>query len=118
MYGGIKKSQKYIDIDNEFISSATAAAGGDRILASKQYVSFGWGYLYNKNDETTSMKRFNKAWLLNDKNPDVFVGFGAVGFVEPAGDGLAASLLFWLAALIVGASGGVLQLLDRPRATS
>ena len=39
-------------------------------------------------------------------------------FGMAAGDGLAASLLFWFAALIVGAGGGVLQLLDRPRATS
>ncbi|MBP9088180.1 MAG: flippase-like domain-containing protein [Kofleriaceae bacterium] len=48
----------------------------------------------------------------------VYIALCGTLFGMSAGDGLAASLLFWLAALIVGAGGGVLQLLDRPRATS
>ncbi|HPH64814.1 MAG TPA: lysylphosphatidylglycerol synthase transmembrane domain-containing protein [Kofleriaceae bacterium] len=43
----------------------------------------------------------------------VFIALCAKLFGMSAADGLAASLLFWLATLIVGAAGGVVQLLTR-----
>ncbi len=48
----------------------------------------------------------------------VYITLCAKLFGMSAGDGLAASLLFWLAALIVGAGGGLVQLLNRRAMTS
>lgn len=78
MYGGVKKSAKFRALDNEFIADAVKMAGGDRNLASRQYVEAAWDYYYNKSDAETAMKRFNQAWLLNNQNPDVFLGFGVL----------------------------------------
>jgi tetratricopeptide (TPR) repeat protein len=35
-------------------------------------------YFLNRDDLKTAMFRFNQAWLMNPKNPDVFRGFGYV----------------------------------------
>ncbi len=43
--------------------------------ASDYFVKKGWEF-FNNNDYSTGIKRFNQAWLLNPKNPDVFWGFG------------------------------------------
>jgi tetratricopeptide (TPR) repeat protein len=75
-YGDIKKTQEYIDLDNEFIQDATKQFGS-RKAAAKQHVSFGWDYI-RKGDFSTAMKRFNQAWLLDSTLIDVDWGYGAV----------------------------------------
>ena len=47
----------------------------------------------------------------------VYVTLGASLFHMPRADALAASLALWLAHLVVGAIGGMIQLAERPRAT-
>jgi Tfp pilus assembly protein PilF len=75
-YGDVKKSQAYIDLDNEFIQDAIKQFG-TRKVAAKQHVSFGWDYI-RKGDFSTAMKRFNQAWLLDSTLIDVNWGYGAV----------------------------------------
>lgn len=43
--------------------------------ASKYYISKGWEYFYSDENDL-SMKRFNQAWLLDNKNPEIYWGFG------------------------------------------
>lgn len=44
-------------------------------------MKFGWQY-FDEGDLKTAMKRFNQAWLLDEKNADVFWGFGNVSLVK------------------------------------
>jgi tetratricopeptide (TPR) repeat protein len=74
MYGEVKKCEQQIELDNEFILESEKQFK-DRKEASKYYVSKGWEYFY-KDDNDTSMKRFNQAWLLDKTNPQVYWGFG------------------------------------------
>lgn len=74
MYGEVKKCEQQIEFDKEFILESEKQFK-DRKKASEYYVSKGWEYFY-KDDNATSMKRFNQAWLLDTTNPQVYWGFG------------------------------------------
>jgi tetratricopeptide (TPR) repeat protein len=74
MYGEVKKCEQQIELDNEFILEAEKQFK-NRKEASEYYVSKGWEYFY-KDDNDTSMKRFNQAWLLDNKNSQIYWGFG------------------------------------------
>lgn len=74
MYGEVKKCEQQIELDNEFILESEKQFK-DRKEASKYYVSKGWEYFY-KEDDDTSMKRFNQAWLLDKTNSEAYWGFG------------------------------------------
>lgn len=74
MYGEVKKCKQQIEYDNEFIVES-AKTFGDKKKASEYYVSKGWEYFYD-NDDETSMKRFNQAWLLDNTNSQIYWGFG------------------------------------------
>lgn len=74
MYGEVKKCEQQIELDKEFILESERQFE-NRKKASEYYVSKGWEYFY-KNDNDTSMKRFNQAWLLDNSNPQVYWGFG------------------------------------------
>ena len=76
MYGEIKKCEQQIELDNEFILESEKQFKGKK-EASIYYVSRGWEYFY-KDDNDTSMKRFNQAWLLDKANPQVYWGFGNI----------------------------------------
>jgi tetratricopeptide (TPR) repeat protein len=77
-YGGMDRNSfpELKKADEELISGA-AKEFGSRESASKAWVERGFR-LYDQNDYITAMKRFNQAWLLDPKNPDVYFGFGAM----------------------------------------
>jgi tetratricopeptide (TPR) repeat protein len=74
MYGEVKKCEQQIELDNEFILESEKQFK-NRKEASEYYVSKGWEYFY-KDDNDTSMKRFNQAWLLDNTNSQIYWGFG------------------------------------------
>lgn len=74
MYGEVQKCKKQIELDAEFIK-ASEKQFKNRKKASDFYVSKGWEYFYS-DESDLSMKRFNQAWLLDNKNPEVYGGFG------------------------------------------
>ena len=76
MYGEVQKCEEQIKLDNEFIAESEKQFK-NRKKASKYYVSKGWEYFY-KDDNETSIKRFNQAWLLDNKNSQVYWGFGNI----------------------------------------
>jgi len=74
MYGEVQKCEKQIEWDNEFLE-ASVKQFKDRNKASEYYVGKGWEYFYSDENDL-SMKRFNQAWLLDNKNPQIYWGFG------------------------------------------
>ena len=76
MYGGVDrtKNPEFIQENKLFIIKATHAFG-TREHASEGYVERGFD-LYSKNKFNKSMEHFNQAWLLNEENPYVYLGFG------------------------------------------
>lgn len=78
MYGGMDRSKhrKTRKGDAKFIKNVTQAYGS-RENASQEWIE--QGFRFYLNDEIgMAMRRFNQAWLLNPKNPEVYVGFAAV----------------------------------------
>lgn len=78
MYGGpdVVKTPFQLESDEKFIQSAIQGAGS-REKACRDVLGWGWEF-FNKGDVMTAMKRFNQAWLLDPKNPEVYKGFSAV----------------------------------------
>tara|TARA_R110000868_G_C10812511_1_gene757958 strand:+ start:329 stop:979 length:651 start_codon:yes stop_codon:yes gene_type:complete len=74
MYGEVEKCERQLELDNEFVLEASKKFK-NRKEASEYFVSKAWEYFY-KNDNDTSMKRFNQAWLLDKSNPQTYWGFG------------------------------------------
>jgi len=68
------KHPESIENDNLFIAKATHTFG-TREHASEGYVERGFD-LYSNNKLNESMKCFNQAWLLDNENPYVYLGFG------------------------------------------
>lgn len=75
-YGDVKKSQKLIDSDKEFIKTMVKEFGSIDI-AAKAAIEQGWEY-YNKGNLTSAMHRFNQAWLLDSTLTEVYWGFGSI----------------------------------------
>jgi len=76
MYGQVKKCPQQIQSDNQFIEEAEKQFKNKK-AASEYYANKRWEYFY-KDELDTSMKRFNQAWLLDNKNPNAFWGFGNI----------------------------------------
>jgi len=76
MYGGKAKSTALLKKDQQFLDWATREFGS-RELASEDAASRGW-HSYYVNDLSTSIKRFNQAWLLNSDNAQAYWGFGLI----------------------------------------
>jgi Tfp pilus assembly protein PilF len=78
MYGGMDRSAvpELQAGDEKFISEVTQQFGS-REDASNIWVERGYK-LYMEDKLGMAMRRFNQAWLLNPKNPNVFAGFGSV----------------------------------------
>ncbi|MBB2151344.1 tetratricopeptide repeat protein [Pedobacter gandavensis] len=75
-YSGVVKSEQYIEIDNRFIEAVTKQFGTKERAS---YVHSRWGMDYaRKGDLKTAMNRLNQAWLLDQKNPEAYHGFGYV----------------------------------------
>jgi hypothetical protein len=75
MYGGENRSKnpEFIAMDNSLIANATRTFG-TREHASEGYVERGFDH-YARDEFDKSMQRFNEAWLLNQENPYVYLGF-------------------------------------------
>jgi tetratricopeptide (TPR) repeat protein len=78
MYGGVDRRSipELKKTDDDFIERTSSNFGG-REQAAKRWVEQGFAF-YNRNDLSLAMRRFNQAWLLDPKNPEVYWGFGAV----------------------------------------
>ncbi len=74
MYGEVKKCPEQIEIDNDFLADCDKQFK-NRKSAAEYYIQSAWDFFY-KNDNVTSMKRFNQAWLLDKQNADIYWGFG------------------------------------------
>jgi hypothetical protein len=75
-YGSVPKTPALRKLDQQFVNSSLRQYHNDRRAASEGCVSQGWSHLYDS-DLTTSMKRFNQAWLLDSTNCNVYYGFSA-----------------------------------------
>ena len=78
MYGGMDRQSvpELKKADDAFIESVSSAFGG-RERAAKRWVDQGFAF-YKRGELDMAMRRFNQAWLLDAKNPEVYWGFGAV----------------------------------------
>jgi tetratricopeptide (TPR) repeat protein len=74
MYGNVVKCPEQVQSDIDFLAFADTKFT-DRKEAAIAYIKLGWNY-FGKNDNETSMKRFNQAWLLDSLNADIYWGFG------------------------------------------
>lgn len=77
MFGGIEKTAAQVAADESLIKDVVKAVGS-KDKGSEAFVKKGWEAFFEKRDPATAMMRFNQAWLLNPKNPDVLWGFGVV----------------------------------------
>jgi len=74
MYGNQKKCEEQIESDNIFLMRCDSLFKS-RKEACAYYVSRAWDHFY-ANNQDSSMKRFNQAWLLDSSNYEVYWGFG------------------------------------------
>jgi tetratricopeptide (TPR) repeat protein len=75
-YGNVRKSTGQLEADQTLITDELKQNGTHR-KASENLVKVGFDYLY-RGDIRTAMYRFNQAWLLDQKNENVYWGFGAI----------------------------------------
>lgn len=78
-YGNVRKSEEQLKADNDFKAEIFKKIKSPE-EASKKMVEVGFGYIYEKGDFMTAMKRFNQAFLLNKNNADVYYGYGTIYF--------------------------------------
>ena len=78
MYGGMdRNSVPELKAADEQLLARTTKGFGNREKASAAFVNHGFQF-YGQDDLAMAMKRFNQAWLLNPRNPEVYWGFGSV----------------------------------------
>ena len=78
MYGGMDRSA-YPELkaaDDTFIEGVTREFGSKE-AASHNFVRYAFE-LYRKDQLVRAMARFNQAWFLKPKNPEVYWGFASV----------------------------------------
>jgi hypothetical protein len=76
MYGERVKTPAQIRADKAFIKTATKG-GKSREDAAEYFAQTGWNSFY-KGDQTTAIKRFNQAWLLDPSNQHALWGFAVI----------------------------------------
>jgi tetratricopeptide (TPR) repeat protein len=78
MYGGMDRSAiPELKAADEKLIADTTKHYGTREKASAAFINNGFAY-YQRDDLANAMRRFNQAWLLDPKNPEVYAGFGSV----------------------------------------
>ena len=78
MYGGMDRSAiPELKAGDDKLIADTTNHYGTREKASAAFVNNGFAY-YQRDDLANAMRRFNQAWLLDPKNPEVYAGFGSV----------------------------------------
>ncbi|NJB71163.1 tetratricopeptide (TPR) repeat protein [Saonia flava] len=75
-YGMIEKSKEEKEFDKEFINNIMMEFD-TKLSASNHMVDLGFKYLY-RGDLKTAMSRFNQAYLLDNKNSNIYWGYGAI----------------------------------------
>ncbi len=76
-YGSLPKTKQLQEADAAFIAGMDQEYHGDREKASNDMSARGWQYM-GAGDRNAAMRRFNQAWLLNDKNGTALWGMAAV----------------------------------------
>ncbi len=76
MFGGLKKCDKQIKIDKDFLAYCDKYFK-NRNEATRHHIDKGWEF-FNNNQLDTAMMRFNQAWLLDSTNADIYWGFGNI----------------------------------------
>ncbi|MDD5428790.1 MAG: tetratricopeptide repeat protein [Candidatus Omnitrophica bacterium] len=72
-YGGIQFDAKLQKANDAFVGTLIKNYG-TKENAVKELIKWGWQF-YNKGDYANSMRRFNEAWLMDKKNPEIFYGY-------------------------------------------
>lgn len=76
MYGERVKTTAQIRADKAFIKTATKG-GKSREDAAEYFAQTAWNSFY-KGDQTTAIRRFNQAWLLDPNNQHALWGFAVI----------------------------------------
>ena len=76
-YGNAIKTEKQKKADAEFLAQIDLRYQGDRQRAAKEISERGWQALSQGND-ADAMRRFNQAWLLDQRNANAIWGMAAV----------------------------------------
>ncbi len=76
MYGAVKRNDKMLEADGEFIRGVVERLGSGE-KGSVYLAERGWES-YNRDDQGTAIKRFNQAWLLDEKNSQAYYGCALV----------------------------------------
>ncbi|MEM9331039.1 MAG: hypothetical protein AAGA53_06915 [Pseudomonadota bacterium] len=82
---GIEKSPADIENDKELVRKSIELAGNRR-TAVQYAVRLGWEQI-GKGDPNHAIRRFNQAWLIDPKFPDIYWGFAIATHIR--GDDLA-----------------------------
>ena len=76
MYGKVKKCERQIKEDEEFVNSSLKIYT-TRANAADKLKNEAWK-LFEKNDLNGAMKKFNQTWLLDSSNYNSYWGFGNI----------------------------------------
>jgi tetratricopeptide (TPR) repeat protein len=76
-YGSLAKADWQNAADDAFLTATDQEYRGDRRKASQDTALRGWQYLVDGNSDD-AMRRFNQAWLLNNKNGTALWGMAAI----------------------------------------
>jgi tetratricopeptide (TPR) repeat protein len=78
MYGGMDRSAyPELKAADEWFIAGVSQEFGSREDAAKAWVDIGYRFYY-ADELGLAMRRFNQAWLLDPKNPEVYWGFASV----------------------------------------
>ncbi len=76
-YGLAQKNEAQLAADKEFFAVIDKHYSGDRKKAAEDAAKRGWQF-FRQGDMETAMKRFNQAWLLDNKNGTALWGMAAI----------------------------------------
>ncbi len=76
-YGSVQKNEEQIAADNALFAAIDKQYKGDRKKAAEDAAMRGWQF-FRWGDTETAMRRFNQAWLLDNKNGMALWGMAAV----------------------------------------
>jgi len=77
MYGGFEKTAWQKQADEAFMATVLPDFGNDREAAADRFAEEAWKFVYS-GDNTTAIRRFNQAWLLDPENTKALWGFAVI----------------------------------------
>ena len=90
-YGGVQKNEVQLAADKEFMADVDKQFGGDRIKGSEEIANRGW-QLVRQGNPRDAMRRFNQAWLLDEKNG---IALWGMAVLQLNGGNIASSLALY-----------------------